>query len=84
MGAVVGGCSGFVLGALIGAALGVGIGLGWTNLMETSCFEGYCGMLVFFTFMPIGALLGGLAGAILLARLGGRPSAGAATKSSGP
>jgi hypothetical protein len=51
---------------------------------QTSCFEGYCGMLVFLTFMPIGALLGGFAGAILLAWLGGRPSAGAATKSSGP
>jgi hypothetical protein len=84
MGAIVGGCSGFVLGALIGAAVGVGAGLLWINLMQTSCFEGYCGMLVFLTFMPIGALLGGFAGAILLAWLGGRPSAGAATKSSGP
>jgi hypothetical protein len=84
MGAIAGGCAGFVLGAVIGAALGVGIGLAWTELMRTSCFEGYCGMLVFFTFMPVGALLGGGAGAIALAWLAGRPSAGVATKSARP
>jgi len=38
----------------------------WTNLFHTSCFEGYCGMLVFFIFMPIGAILGAIAGAIAL------------------
>jgi hypothetical protein len=84
MGAVLGGCAGLVLGGLIGAALGVGIGLAWTDVMHTSCFEGYCGMLVFFAFMPIGALLGGVAGAAWLAWLGGRPSLGAATESDGP
>jgi hypothetical protein len=83
MGAVAGGCVGFILGALVGAALGVGIGFGWTDLMRTSCFEGYCGMLVFFAFMPIGALLGGVGGAILLSRLGGRPTVDSA-KSSEP
>ena len=73
MGAIVAGCAGFVLGGLIGAALGVGSGLLWTYVMQTSCFEGYCGMLVFFTFMPLGAILGGLTGAIALAWFAGRP-----------
>jgi hypothetical protein len=59
------GCFGFVFGALLGAALGVGAGFLWTTLLHTSCFEGYCGMLVFFTFMPIGAIVGGLGGALL-------------------
>ena len=56
---------GLVLGALGGAALGIGAGLGWTELFQTSSFEGYSGMLVFFTFMPIGAGMGGLCGALL-------------------
>ena len=59
------GCFGFVLGAFIGDALGVGASLLWTNVFQISCFEGYCGMLVFFSFMPLGAILGGLAGAVL-------------------
>lgn len=72
MGAVAGGCAGFVVGALVGGALGVGAGLAWTNVFHTSCFEGYCGMLVFFTFMPIGAIAGGVAGAVALGYLGAR------------
>ena len=72
MGAFVGGCIGFVLGAVVGGAAGVGVGLAWTNLVQTSCFEGYCGMLVFFAFMPIGSLAGGALGAICLAVAAGR------------
>jgi hypothetical protein len=53
---------GLFLGALLGGALGVGAGLLWTTIFKTTCFEGYCGMLVFFGFMPGGALLGGLFG----------------------
>lgn len=56
---------GLVLGALGGAALGVGAGLAWIEIFKTSSFEGYSGMLVFFTFMPLGALIGGLGGALL-------------------
>ena len=56
---------GLVLGALGGAALGIGAGLAWTEIFQTSSFEGYSGMLVFFTFMPIGAGIGGLCGALL-------------------
>lgn len=55
---------GLVLGLIGGAALGLGAGLAWTTLFHTSSFEGYSGMLVFLTFMPLGALIGGLAGAI--------------------
>ncbi len=58
---------GLFLGALGGAALGVGAGLAWVEIFKTSNFEGYSGMLVFFTFMPLGAVIGGIAGALLLA-----------------
>jgi hypothetical protein len=56
---------GLVLGALGGAALGIGAGLIWVEVFHTSGFEGYSGMLVFFTFMPLGAAIGGLSGALL-------------------
>jgi hypothetical protein len=56
---------GLVLGALGGAALGVGAGLAWVEIFKTSSFEGYSGMLVFFTFMPLGAMIGALGGALL-------------------
>jgi hypothetical protein len=56
---------GLVLGALGGAALGIGAGLAWVEIFKTSSLEGYSGMLVFFTFMPLGAAIGGLGGALL-------------------
>jgi hypothetical protein len=56
---------GLVLGGLGGAALGIGAGLAWVEYFKTTSFEGYSGMLVFFTFMPLGAAIGGLAGALL-------------------
>ena len=56
---------GLVLGALGGAALGVGAGLAWVEIFRTTSFEGYSGMLVFFTFMPAGAMIGALGGALL-------------------
>jgi hypothetical protein len=57
---------GLALGALGGAALGIGAGLAWVEVFKTTSFEGYSGMLVFFTFMPLGAVIGGLGGALLL------------------
>jgi hypothetical protein len=54
---------GLVLGAIGGAALGIGAGLAWIEIFKTSDFEGYSGMLVFFSFMPAGAIIGGLGGA---------------------
>jgi hypothetical protein len=65
---------GLLLGALGGAALGIGAGLAWVEIFKTSDFEGYSGMLVFFTFMPLGALIGGLGGAILFGLLAFRDS----------
>jgi hypothetical protein len=56
---------GLLLGALGGAALGIGAGLAWVQIFKTTSFEGYSGMLVFFTFMPLGAMIGGLGGALL-------------------
>lgn len=53
---------GLILGALGGAALGVGAGLAWVEIFKTTDFEGASGMLVFFIFMPLGAIVGGLAG----------------------
>jgi hypothetical protein len=63
---------GLVFGALGGAALGIGAGLAWVEIFQTTDFEGYSGMLVFFTFMPVGAILGGLGGAFLFGMLAWR------------
>ena len=54
---------GLMLGAIVGAALGIGAGLAWIEIFKTSNFEGYSGMLVFFSFMPAGAMIGALGGA---------------------
>src|SRR6478735_8989232 len=58
---------GLALGALGGAALGIGAGLAWVQIFKTTSLEGYSGMLVFFTFMPLGAAIGGIGGALLFA-----------------
>ena len=58
---------GLVLGVLSGAALGIGAGLAWVQIFRTSGFEAYNGMLVFLTFMPLGAAIGGIGGALLFA-----------------
>ncbi len=58
------GLVGFFLGAIVGGVIGVICGLIWTKVFHTSDFEGYSGMLVFLTFMPIGILGGGLLGAV--------------------
>ena len=56
---------GLVVGALGGAALGIGAGLAWVQIFRPTGFEGYSGIVVFFTFMPLGAAIGGLGGALL-------------------
>ena len=63
---------GLILGALGGAALGIGAGLAWVEIFKTSNFEGHSGTLVFFTFMPLGAILGSLAGAVTFGALAWR------------
>ena len=64
--------SGFSSGAIVGGVLGVVCGLIWTKVFHTTDFEGYSGMLVFFTFMPIGILVGGSLGAAGLAYVASR------------
>jgi hypothetical protein len=66
---------GLVLGAIGGAVLGIGAGLAWTEIFKTTGFEGYSSMLVFFTFMPAGAMIGGLGGALLFGVLAARDDA---------
>ena len=63
---------GLVLGAMLGAMFGVGLGFAYTKIFNVSDFEGYSGMLIFFTFMPLGAIAGGLGGAIILGMVGAR------------
>ena len=58
------GLIGLLLGAVAGGVIGVGLGFAWVSLFHTSSFEGYSGMLIFFTFMPIGFFVGGLGGCI--------------------
>lgn len=63
---------GLFLGALFGAVLGVGIGMASVKIFNVSDFEGYSGMLVFYTFLPLGAIVGGVGGAILLGIVGAK------------
>ena len=63
---------GLVLGTIGGAALGIGAGFAWVEIFKTTDFEGYSGMLVFFTFMPLGALIGGLGGGLLFGLMAAR------------
>ena len=64
---------GLVLGALGGAALGISAGLGWVELFKTSGLDS--GTLVFSTFMPLGAAIGGLGGALLFGVIAVRDAA---------
>ena len=60
---------GAFLGALGGGAIGIVAGIGWIELVKTANSEA---MLVFFTFMPIGAVLGAASGAILFGMMAAR------------
>jgi hypothetical protein len=44
----------------------------WIKVFHTSDFEGYSGMLVSYTFMPIGIIVGALIGGVGLGLVGGR------------
>jgi hypothetical protein len=63
---------GLILGALAGGVIGVILGFIWIDVFHTSSFEGYSGMLVFYTFMPIGIIAGALIGAVGLGFLASR------------
>ena len=75
---------GLVLGAVGGAAVGIGIGLAWVEIFKTSNLEGYSGLLVFFTFMPLGAAICGLGGALLFGILAVRDAEIAIERNSAP
>ena len=66
---------GLLLGAVGGAAIGIGAGLAWVEIFKTTDFEGYSGMLVFLTFMPIGAIIGGVGCAVLFGFMAARDDA---------
>jgi hypothetical protein len=66
------GLVGLFLGAIVGGVVGIGLGMIWINVFHTSSFEGYSGMLVFYSFMPIGIIVGALTGAIGLGLLASR------------
>jgi hypothetical protein len=66
---------GLFLGAIAGGVIGIGAGFLWTTVFHTSDFEGYSGMLVFFTFMPIGIIGGAALGAAGLVYLASRDGA---------
>jgi len=51
-------------GLAVGGALGLLAGIAWINIFNPSNFEGYAATMVFFAFGPIGAVIGGLFGAI--------------------
>ena len=51
--------SGLAQGALVGTALGIGAGLAWVEIFKITSFEGDSGMPVFFTFMPLQAVIAG-------------------------
>jgi hypothetical protein len=72
---VVLGLVGLFLGAIAGGVIGVGAGFLWTTVFHTSDFEGYSGMQVFFTFMPIGIIVGAVLGAAGLVYLASRDTA---------
>ena len=66
---------GLVLGMIVGGVGGVAAGLIWTSVFHTSSFEGYSGMLVFYSFMPLGIMLGGVIGAVALGIVAARNAA---------
>jgi hypothetical protein len=68
------GLIGLFLGAIVGGVIGIGLGMLWINVFHTSDFEGYSGMLVFYSFMPIGIIAGALTGAVGLGFVASRDS----------
>ncbi|WP_415914807.1 hypothetical protein [Rhodopseudomonas palustris] len=54
---------GLVLGLLGGGAAGIGIGVAWTEIVDTP--QEASSTLVFFTLMPLGAVIGAVGGAVL-------------------
>jgi hypothetical protein len=66
------GCLGLLLGAIAGAVIGVGAGMFYVSVFHVTDFEGYSGTLVFMTFLPLGAIIGGLLGGVGLGLVGSK------------
>jgi hypothetical protein len=58
------GIVGFLLGFLAGAAITLGLCIAAGYLFDISQFEGAYAMGVFFGWIPLGGVVGGIAGAI--------------------
>jgi hypothetical protein len=56
--------AGFVIGAICGAGLALAICLAAAEIFSISQMEGAYAMGVVFFYMPLGALIGGIIGAI--------------------
>jgi hypothetical protein len=67
----------FILGLILGAAIALGLCLAAQEIFNISQFEGAYAMAVVSLYMPVGAILGGLIGAVwMIVRLATRkPSA---------
>jgi hypothetical protein len=61
---------GLMLGVLGGGAMGLGAGIAWSEWLYAA--QDSAGNLVFFTFLPIGAMAGGVGGAILFGVIAAR------------
>ncbi|GAB4453950.1 MAG: hypothetical protein Fur0044_48790 [Anaerolineae bacterium] len=59
---------GAALGAIAGAVAGILLGVLSVELFDISCFEGYCGFVVGFCFLPLGLLLGAAIGGVFFYR----------------
>jgi hypothetical protein len=59
--------AGFILGAIAGAALALTICVAAAEMFSISQMEGAYAMQVAFFYMPAGALIGGIIGAIWMA-----------------
>jgi hypothetical protein len=58
------GLLGLIVGTILGGGIGLGGGLAWTEIMDTSSFEGYSGLVV-VSWIIAGICLGAAGGAIL-------------------
>lgn len=63
---------GLVLGMLAGAAVGVGAGIAWSEFVHNDGPRDASGTLAFFTFMPIGAMIGAISGAVVFGVIAAR------------
>ena len=66
------GCFGLFFGAIVGGIIGIGLGFAWISFFHTTSFEGYSGMLVFYSLMPVGTIVGALVGAFGLGMVAAR------------